>query len=152
MKDIPQGYEELVGVLITDEMTVDFGELGRVHPVYATYWLAKHMEEAGRKILLPFLEEGEEGLGTAVNVKHLTSALPGMRIEVVARHTRTVSNQRTYRIYAECEAHSELGDLIGTGTTEQYVTSAEKVAANFADLEGRWATMQEAKRTGRPIS
>lgn len=151
MKEIPHGYEDSVGVLITDEMTVDFAELGAVHPVYATYWLAKHMEEAGRKILLPFLDEDEEGLGVAVSVKHLASALPGMRLEIVARHVETTSASSTYRVHAECEAHSELGDLIGTGTTEQYVTSASKVAASFADLERRWARMQEALRSGRPI-
>jgi fluoroacetyl-CoA thioesterase len=146
VRPIPDGYEESVGVVVTDEMTVDFQELGRVHPVYATYWLAKHMEEAGRKIILPFLEEGEEGLGTAVHVEHRSSALVGMRLEIVARYRGTSDA----RVQSTCEAHSELGDLIGTGSTEQFVTGAAKVADGFAELERRWAAFREAKRTGRP--
>jgi fluoroacetyl-CoA thioesterase len=82
MKPIPLGYQASFETVVTDEMTVDFEhpddpQLGKLHPVYATYWMAKHMELAGRKIILPFLEEGEEGIGTKVSVDHLASALPG---------------------------------------------------------------------------
>lgn len=151
MRPIPEGYEGVLGVLVTDEMTVEFSELGRVHPVYATYWLARHMEEAGRKIILPFLEEGEEGIGTAVSVRHLASALPGMRVEVVARHMRTERDERgRYRIFADCEARSELGDLIGTGSTEQLVMEKAAVERGFSRLERRWREFTEARATGRP--
>ncbi len=134
MRPIPEGYEDSVGVVVTDEMKVEFGELGRIHPVYATYWLAKHMEEAGRKIILPFLEEGEEGIGSAVTVKHRGPALVGMRVEVVARHVSTEGA----KILAACTAHNELGDLIGTGSTEQYVLPAVDVEERFRELAERW--------------
>lgn len=147
MKPIPQGYEEAVGVVVTEEMTVDFSELGRVHPVYATYWMAKHMEEAGRKIILPFLEDGDEGIGSAVSVQHLGPALVGMRVEIVARHVRTEGP----RIFVECNALSELGDLIGTGSTEQFVLAAPDLEARFAEVQERWGNLQEAKRTHKPI-
>jgi fluoroacetyl-CoA thioesterase len=146
MKPIPEGYEGHLGVVVTDEMTVDFGELGKIHPVYATYWIARHMEEAGRKVILPFLEEKDEGLGTAVAVNHLASALPGMRIEIIARHTGTEGR----KILCECTATSELGDLIATGSTEQVVLPAAKVQAGFDDLERRWQLFEEAKRQRRP--
>jgi predicted thioesterase len=146
MKEIPHGYEGHLGVVITEEMTVDFGELGKIHPVYATYWIARHMEEAGRKVILPFLEEADEGLGTAVAVKHLASALPGMRVEVVAKHVVTEGR----RIVCDCTAISELGDLIATGSTEQVVLPSSKVQTGFDDLEKRWNLYQEAKREHRP--
>jgi len=146
MKEIPQGYEGHLGVVLTEEMTVDFGELGRIHPVYATYWIARHMEEAGRKVILPFLEEADEGLGTAVAVKHLASALPGMRVEVVAKHVATEGR----KVVCECTAISELGDLIATGSTEQVVLPATKVQTGFVDLEKRWNLYLEAKRQRRP--
>ena len=135
MRPIPDGFEAVLTVQVTKEMTVDFGELGRVHPVYATYWMAKHMEEAGRKIILDFLEEGEEGIGTAVSVEHLGPALPGMRLEVIARHERTEGN----RVFAACSARTELGDLIGTGHTEQAILPRAVVEKSFASLEKRWA-------------
>jgi predicted thioesterase len=146
VKEIPQGYEGHLGVVITEEMTVDFGELGKIHPVYATYWIAKHMEEAGRKVIIPFLEEPDEGIGSAVTVQHLASALPGMRVEVIAKHVATEGR----KIVCDCSATSELGDLIATGSTEQVVLPASRVHDNFDQLEHRWGKYQEAKRLRRP--
>jgi fluoroacetyl-CoA thioesterase len=140
MLAIPEGYEDSVGVVVTDEMTVEFGELGRVHPVYATYWLAKHMEEAGRKIILPFLEAGEEGVGSAVSVRHRAPALVGMRVEVVARHVATEGT----KVLADCRAHNELGELIATGSTEQVVLPASAVEARFKELADRWRVRRSA--------
>ena len=129
MRPIPAGYEGRISIVVTSEMTVDFAELGRVHPVYATYWLAKHMEEAGRKIILPFLDEGEEGIGSAVSVRHLAPAVPGTRVEIVAAHERTEAN----RVYACCRACTSAGDLVGEGETEQTILPqgllAERIAA-----------------------
>ncbi|MGH2751267.1 MAG: thioesterase family protein [Actinomycetota bacterium] len=146
MKEIPQGYEGHLGVVVTDEMTVHFGELGRIHPVYATYWIARHMEEAGRKVIVPFLEEADEGLGSAVAVSHLASVLPGMRVEVIAKHVGTEGR----KVICECTVTSELDDLVATGSTEQIILPNAKVQANFEDLESRWNLYQEARRQRRP--
>ncbi len=134
MKEIPKDYQATFTVTVTDEMTVDFEEMGQLHPVYATYWLTKHMELASRKIILPFLEPHEEGIGFEVGVRHLASALPGMRVTVTARHLRTEGN----RIYASCEAVNELGDRIGTGTTTQVFMPRVKLEAGFERLRERW--------------
>ena len=61
MREIPPGYEARHEVLVTPAMTVDFDDrddprLGRLHPVYATYWLAKHME-------LVSMLKSEHGMG-----------------------------------------------------------------------------------------
>jgi fluoroacetyl-CoA thioesterase len=130
LRAIPIGYEGRVSVVVTEEMTVDFEELGRVHPVYATYWLAKHMEEAGRKIILPFLDEDDEGIGTAVSVRHLAPAVPGMRIEVVAEHTGTTAN----RVLARCRATTDAGKVVGEGETEQTILPKGQIAARIAQL------------------
>jgi fluoroacetyl-CoA thioesterase len=130
MRPIPPGYEGRIEVTVTDEMTVDFDELGRVHPVYATYWIAKHMEEAGRKIILPFLEEGDAGIGTAVSVRHLAPALPGTRVTVRAVHERTDGN----RVHARCSATREEGTLVAEGATEQAIVSAASFERRLAEL------------------
>lgn len=134
MKPIPPGYEAVFETVVTPEMTVEFEELGPVHPVYATYWMVKHMELAGRKIILPFLEEGEEGIGSYVEARHLASALVGMRVRVVAVHERTEGN----RVYARCLAYNELGDLIGEGKTEQVILPKGRLEALFQRLLHRW--------------
>ncbi|HEU4740911.1 MAG TPA: thioesterase family protein [Meiothermus sp.] len=146
MKPIPIGYQAEFETVVGEEMTVDFEhpddpQLGKLHPVYATYWMAKHMELAGRKIILPFLEEGEEGIGSKVSVNHLASALPGMRVRIVAEHVRSEGN----RIYAACKAWNELGDLIGEGETEQVILPKEKLERIFARLEQRWKEHPKAQ-------
>lgn len=143
MHPIPAGHTVTLEITVTDEMTVHFHELGQGpgHPVYATYWIARHFEEVGRKLLLPFREEGEEGVGTAVTVQHLASALPGMRVT----HTATVERVEGRHLHCTMTATSELGDLIATGRTGQYVTRAEKLERNFQTLRERWASDQAEK-------
>ncbi|PYE55944.1 thioesterase family protein [Deinococcus yavapaiensis] len=134
MQVIPDGFTQTLTVLVTNEMTVHFEELGRIHPVYATYWMAKHFEEAGRKIILPFLEQGEQGIGFEVNVKHLASALPGMTVTVTA----TFERQEGRRVYAAMQAVSSLGDVIGTGTTTQVILPQASIDENFEALRRRF--------------
>ena len=133
MRPIPEGYEGRVSVVVTDAMTVDFEELGRIHPLYATYWLCKHMEEAGRKIIIPFLEEGEEGIGSAVSARHLAPAVAGERVDVVAEHVTTERN----RVRVRCRATNAAGRLIGEGETEQAILPRERIAARIAAAEAR---------------
>jgi predicted thioesterase len=115
-------------------MTVHFDELGSLHRVYATYQLARHFEEAGRKVLLPHLEPGEEGIGSSVSVEHTASALVGMRVTVTA----TLEKVEGRRLHVCTQAVSDLGDLIGTGSTVQVVLPKEKIDSSFTGLEERW--------------
>ena len=77
MRSIPIGRTAIFELVVTPEMTVDFEELGPLHPVYATYWMAKHLELVGRKVLLPYLDPEDEGIGYGVTVRHLAPAAPG---------------------------------------------------------------------------
>ena len=138
MKPIPEGYKATHSLTVTENMTVDFGQdepaLGKLHNVYATYWLTKHVELVSRKIILPFLEPSEEGIGFEVSVKHLASALPGMEVRLTAEHLRTENNC----VYARCEAFNELGDKVGEGTTTQVVLARARLEAGFERLRERW--------------
>lgn len=113
----PVGTSAVLEVEVTADMTVDFAELGRVHPVYATYTMAKHFEEAGRKVLLPHLEGGEEGLGSSVSVEHLAPSWVGDRLRIEARCVEVSGNRLT------CEVTATDGDgrEVGRGTTGQVV-------------------------------
>ncbi|WP_407542696.1 thioesterase family protein (plasmid) [Deinococcus radiomollis] len=141
MRPVQIGEQAVLEVLVTPEMTVRFGELGDLHPVYATYELAKHFEEVGRKLLLPHLETGEDGLGTALSVRHLRSALPGMRVTLTA----TVLSMEGRRLTVDIGAVSELGDVVATGSTEQYVGHTQRVQAGFEELAERWRAFQEGQ-------
>ena len=117
MRPIPVGATATLEVVVTDDMTVDFAELGRVHPVYATYSMARHFEEAGRKLLLPHLDDDEDGLGRSVAVEHLAPSWVGDRLTVEARCTEVHGN----RITCACRTTDADGREVGTGSTVQVV-------------------------------
>ncbi|WP_369133882.1 thioesterase family protein [Modestobacter sp. I12A-02662] len=127
MKPVPIGATADLDVVVTAEMTVRFDELGPVHPVYATYSMAKHFEEAGRKLLLRHLEDGEAGIGRAVSVDHLAPSRVGDRIRVTAR----CSQLQGTRLTCECSALDAGGRLLGRGTTVQVVLPRDVLEARL---------------------
>ena len=132
------GETAVLEVVVDPSHTVDFDEMGRVHPVYATYTMAKHFEEAGRKLLVPHLEAGEAGIGTAVSVEHLAPSWVGDAITVTARCAEVRGN----RLTCECRAVDAEGRVLGRGTTVQAVLSE-------AAIQARVATPQRSRRAGR---
>jgi fluoroacetyl-CoA thioesterase len=126
---IPVGETATLDVVVTPAHTVDFDELGKVHPVYATYTMAKHFEEAGRKLLVPHLEPGEAGIGTAVSVEHLAPSWVGDELRVTARCVEL----RDGRLACECRATDSYGRELGRGTTVQAVLPAAVVEAQVGD-------------------
>lgn len=139
MKAVAAGFTIAHEIIVTPAMTVQFDELGALHPVYSTYQMARHFEEAGRKILLPHLEPGEEGIGSRVEVEHTASALVGMRVTIEARFERLDGR----RLVATMTAISELGDRIGHGLTVQAVLPSERIDQGLAQLEARWNEHKE---------
>ena len=131
----PVGAAATLEVVVTDDMTVDFTELGRVHPVYATYNMAKHFEEAGRKLLLRHLDPDEDGLGRSVTVEHLAPSWVGDRLRIEARCVEVRSN----RVTCECTATDADGREVGRGSTVQ-------VALPTAELEERIGAAARTQR------
>ncbi|GCE06494.1 thioesterase family protein [Dictyobacter aurantiacus] len=140
MQPIPSDQQAEFEITVTDEMTVQFEELGAIHPVYATYWMTKHMELVGRKLLLPFLERDEEAIGHEVSVRHIASALPGMRVRLIADQPRVEKN----RVYIHCQVYNELSDLIGEGQTTQVVLPRHRLDDNFQQMQARWQQFQRS--------
>jgi fluoroacetyl-CoA thioesterase len=126
---VPVGAAAELAVVVTPEMTVRFDELGPVHPVYATYSMAKHFEEAGRKLLVPHLESDEAGIGTAVSVEHLAPSWVGDAIRVTARAVEI----RDGRLTCECRAVDSYGRDLGRGTTVQMVRPAGLIEARVSE-------------------
>ncbi|MGY1726465.1 thioesterase family protein [Geodermatophilus sp. SYSU D01062] len=133
MRPVAVGETAVLDVVVTAAMTVDFDELGPVHPVYATYAMAKHFEEAGRKLLLGHLEPGEAGVGTAVAVEHRAPAWVGDHVRVTARATGVRGN----RLTCACRAVDAAGRELGRGTTEQAVLTEEALAARLGPRRRR---------------
>lgn len=116
-------------------VTVDEGRLARfdaglVHPVYATFALAKDAEWAGRLFVLEMKEEDEEGIGTAFSIEHVSPAPLGSVVNITA----TVIALEGNRIDVSFEAH--VGNrLIAHGTTGQKIVNKQRMGALIAQLQ-----------------
>jgi fluoroacetyl-CoA thioesterase len=129
VRPVPVGESTVLDVVVTPEMTVRFDELGPVHPVYATYSMAKHFEEAARKLLLRYLDPGEAGIGSSLSVEHLAPVSVGNAVRVTARCVELRGN----RLTCACTAVDARGRVLGRGTTGQVVMSEEAVQARIGD-------------------
>jgi fluoroacetyl-CoA thioesterase len=121
-RDRPQiGEEARLEVTVGQEMLVDI--LGRrIHPVYATAWMVKHVEDAGRLLVEPHLRSGEDATGYSIRLTHERPAALGDRLEVVARVTRVDDR--------ECEAAVEVlgpAGRVGAGTLVQRYIEAGRL-------------------------
>jgi predicted thioesterase len=114
------GEEAEIEVTVTDEMLVDLGGR-RIHPVYATEWMVRHMEEAGRALVERHLAPGEDATGYSISVVHERPARTGERLRVIA--TVTSADE------GECESRVEVRGtrgVVGRGTlVQRYIRSGQ---------------------------
>lgn len=65
---------------------------GVVHPVYSTFDLVRDAEWACRQFVLQMREEDEEGIGAHVEVEHLSPALEGSEVKIIATLKKVEGN------------------------------------------------------------
>ncbi|HEU4963557.1 MAG TPA: hotdog domain-containing protein [Bacilli bacterium] len=114
--------------LVTADMRPAFDGVV-VHDVYGTAAMVTDMEHAARRILLPVLEEHEEGMGVSVSVKHLAPTPVGRQVRAVATLTEFTSRKlvTTVEVYNE---HTKIGE----GTVVQAVLPKTAIAARIAEM------------------
>ncbi|WP_143305224.1 thioesterase family protein [Chitinophaga vietnamensis] len=104
-------------------------DAGNVHPVYATFALARDAEWCCRLFVLDMKEEGEEGIGTSLTVEHRSPAAIGSEV----RFTATITAIRQHEII--CSYEARVGNrVIATGTQSQKILKKEKLEKLFASL------------------
>lgn len=116
------GDTAVVEAVVTPDMFAQF-EGNVVHPAYSTVSMVYHMEWASRKIILPYLEEHEEGMGAAVSVKHIAPTTEGSTVTVTA----TVTEIRDNVVVTKVEAKNEM-QVIGIGEVKQVILPKQKIA------------------------
>ena len=89
--------------------------------------LIGYMEWAGRNAIKPFLGEGEDSVGTLVNIRHLAATPVGMSVEFTA----TVVEVAERRVVFKVEARDEK-ELVGEGTHERFVVNVARLVAKLA--------------------
>ncbi|OCA90644.1 thioesterase [Bacillus sp. FJAT-27225] len=115
------GQSETLQLKVTPDMFAEFG--GQVvHPAYSTAWMVYHMEWASRLIILPYLEDGEEGMGAEVSLKHIAPARDQDEITVTA----TVSLLEGNAVWTDVQARTT-SKLIGAGSVKQVILPKLKI-------------------------
>ncbi|MBN8199968.1 MULTISPECIES: thioesterase family protein [Bacillaceae] len=116
------GNQAVVHAVVSPEMFAQFeGEV--IHPVYSTVTMIYHMEWASRLLIIPYLEEGEEGMGGAVSARHLSPSPEGSSIIITA----TVSKLDGNSVYSTVTVHN--GKILaGKGEVKQVILKKSKIA------------------------
>ncbi len=100
-----------------------------VHPVCATFTLAREIEYASRIFVLEMKEDNEEGIGTELSITHLGPAFPGEEVSIVA-----TLDQLTHEDVI-CSFVARVGErLVARGTTGQKVFLKEKIKRHFSRI------------------
>jgi fluoroacetyl-CoA thioesterase len=119
-----RGETATIQFTVTPEMTARVG--GReIHPAFGTHALVAKIEEVGRQILEPHLEEDEEGVGYEIHATHHAPAPVGADLTLTA----TVADVNTKRLLCEIAVRHG-SQLVASGSFEQRLVGAQA----FADL------------------
>ncbi|MFS0689229.1 thioesterase [Sporosarcina sp. 179-K 8C2 HS] len=121
------GRVESIDIIVTEEMFATF-EGKVVHPVYSTVAMTYHMEWVSRKIILPFLETHEEGMGASVQINHLAPSPLGSKVKLTA----VLVELRDNAVVTEVTARNHVG-IIGQGIVKQIILPKETIAQKLKD-------------------
>lgn len=127
-KGLRIGTEAVVEDVVSEDMRPSFeGQI--VHDVYGTVAMVYHMEWAARRVILSFLEDHEEGIGTGVEVRHLQPAPVGATIRAVAVCTAIDGNT------VVCDVTVWHGDRqLGAGQVKQRILERQTLHNRFPEM------------------
>ncbi|WP_078380346.1 thioesterase family protein [Sutcliffiella halmapala] len=121
------GSKQMLKVEVTPAMFAQF-EGKVVHPVYSTAMMVYHMEWVSRLIILPFLENEEEGMGAEVSVKHLSPAPVGSELDIQANVVSLKKNVIVTNVQVKAGER-----MVGTGEVTQVVLAKSKINRLISD-------------------
>jgi fluoroacetyl-CoA thioesterase len=115
------------GNTVTRKLTVDqprtIAVAGGAFNVYATPEMIRDIEQTCKRYILEFADDGEDSVGTQVNISHVGATLMGMAVEISA----TVKTLDRRRVVFEISVKDDF-DQVGVGTHDRFITDAAKSA------------------------
>lgn len=112
---LKEGDTAELEITVDKSMVASFG--GQiVHDLYSTSNLINHMEWAARKLITPYLEDHEEGMGCHISVSHRSLTLLSMKVTIRA----TVTDIHDNKIECQVEAFNSRAK-IARGTIVQAI-------------------------------
>jgi fluoroacetyl-CoA thioesterase len=123
------GQKATISATVTPDMFAQF-EGNVVHPVYSTVSMVYHMEWAARQIILPFLEDHEEGMGGGVSAKHLAPTPEGAEITITA----TLREVKGKAVICDLTVHNGKA-IVGEGEVTQYILPRHQISNNIEKMK-----------------
>ena len=117
-------------LLVTTEVAVSFLGMEEAR-VLGTPWMILHMEITARNTVKPLLLDGQDTVGTQVNVRHLAATPLGMQ----ARFYAEVLSVEGQRILFKVEAFDEK-EKIGEGTHERFIIDVARFVTRLQTKKG----------------
>jgi fluoroacetyl-CoA thioesterase len=116
--------------IVSKEDIAQFSD-GVVHEVYSTFAIARDAEWCGRLFVLDMKDAEQEGIGTFVNIKHVSAAFVGDEVVFTGTYTQLTEKGE---IIVSIEA--KVADrIICTGSTGQRILPKQKIDAIFSSLK-----------------
>lgn len=116
-----KGHTQEVRFKVTPDLFPSFdGQV--VHPVISTSAMVHQMEHAARKIILPYLEDHEEGMGISVDVQHLSPLPEGKEVVCLATFHEMIGSRVLCEVQVRCG-----GKMIGRGFITQAILPKESI-------------------------
>lgn len=103
---------------------IDF--MGEDARVYATPALVRDIEQTCRDLIKAHLPEGQDSVGTVVDIAHIAATLEGMQVTVNV----TVAELDGRRVVLDVEASDEL-EPICKGRHERFIVDTDKTVARL---------------------
>ncbi|MBT4521296.1 MAG: LysR family transcriptional regulator [Halieaceae bacterium] len=127
------------GLEMTRQIDVDtdrtIGFMGDECRVYGTPYLLQDIEILCRDLLLEHSDEGEDSVGTHVQLEHSAATLLGMWVEITVTITEVARRAVTFDFVAR-----DALEQVAAGTHGRFVVDVETTAAR---LKGKLAKVQE---------
>ncbi len=102
---------------------------GTVHQVYATFALGRDAEWSSRLFVIEMKDEDEEGIGTFLNIQHVSPAKVGDTVVFTAQI------DELFKHVIHCKIMAKVGErIIATGSTGQKIIKKEKLEFLFNSL------------------
>jgi len=109
------GIKNSIEQVVTEELTASHIGSGTVR-VFSTPMMIALMEKTCRNCVKPYLEEGQETVGTHVNVSHVSSTPVGMNVRSECELIGIDRRKLTFKV----AAYNEKG-LIGEGLHDRFI-------------------------------
>src|SRR5215470_3826356 len=125
-KQVPIGVRGAAEATVKHEHTLNYHHK-ELPPIFSTPHMIGLMEWAAATALMPFCEEGEISVGTAINVEHRAPTTVGARVTTDAVLESSNGRFFVFRV----SAHNGVEE-IGRGTVTLTFVHPAKVAARYA--------------------